>query len=191
MGCKLTLMFRSKHIIIILDRNLKPNTSMSEEPQPPAPAESNGGAPVAARQAALGEEWARVYADQDRPIDNNAELVLRNPVIYLHDVNPHELPEGLQDRWNKLLGFCVVLADIADPEPASWTSQTHGLERVQTLVHGGRISPDFRGSVGDVIRVSSDLLAESVEYLPGRTANYQANLDSAYSYLQKHHTGEA
>lgn len=166
---------------------------MSEEPPISSlPGEATDDTSIAARQTALGQEWSRVYSNPDLPLDNNAELILRNPTVYLHDVDPTQLPEELQNRWHQLLGFCEKLADIADTETASWTGNTHGLERIQTLVYGGRISPDFRGSVGDVIRVSSGLFAESLQHLPGDTAHYQANIDSADSYLGKHRppTGE-
>jgi hypothetical protein len=160
---------------------------MSEEPAtPPADAEATDDSSVAAQQAALGEQWAKVYANPEVPIENRAEMILRNPVVYLHDINPHELPEELQDRWHKLLGFSASLADVAATRTNRWSSAAHGLERVQTLVYAGEINPDFRGAVGDVMRVSSNLFAESTGYLPGNTANYQATLDSADASLQRH-----
>src|ERR1039458_9955438 len=109
---------------------------MSEEPAtPPADAEATDDSSVAARQTALGEQWAKVYSNPEVPIENQAEMILRNPVVYLHDVNPHELPEELQDRWHKLLAFSSTLADVAATRTTSWSSAAHGLERVQTLVY--------------------------------------------------------
>lgn len=158
---------------------------MSEEPITPAPAEATDVASIATRQAVLGEEWARIYSDPNLPINNRAEMVLRNPSVYLNDIDPAKLPEGLQDRWHNLLGFCDGLAAQADTGTASWTPEAHGLEKIQTMVQGGRVDPSHRKNVGFVIRSSSNLFAESVPHIPGNTAYYQANLDSAEDSLQR------
>jgi hypothetical protein len=158
---------------------------MSEEPITPAPEETTDTVSLATRQAVLGEEWARIYGDTNLPVNNRAEMILRNPSVYLNDIDPAQLPVGLQDRWHKLLGFCDSLADQADTETTRWSPSAHGLEKIQTMVQGGRVNPRYRGLVGFVIRDSSSLFAESVFHIPGNTTYYQGNLDSAEDSLQR------
>jgi hypothetical protein len=160
---------------------------MSEQPITPAPAEATDTASIATRQAILGEEWARIYADPNVPINNRAEMILRNPSVYLQDVDPAQLPGELPVQWQRLLGFCDGLAAQADTEPVSWAPHVHGLEKLQTMVQGGRVDPGFRGPVGFVIRSASNLFAESLPHVPGpmNPAYYQANLDSAEASLQR------
>ncbi len=139
---------------------------------------------VAEQQVATAQEWATLYADPGREQGSkSAEIVLRNPLVYLRDVNPQSLPEELQTRWHKLLDFSEALAVAAATRPVEWGADVVGLEKIQGLVRDGDIDPAFRGSVADVMKASSALFADSTQHIPGNTKYYAGNVRGAANWL--------
>ncbi len=151
------------------------------------PQEANNQGTLAERQVALATAWADIYryAPSDIRV-TSAEIVLRNPAVYIENINLPSLPEELQDRWRKLLTFSKSLTAIAATEPISDDAKINGLHDVQQLVFTDRVNPDFRGSVGDLMRASSALFAESTKHIAGDTHYYQGNIEGGEAWLLRH-----
>lgn len=142
---------------------------------------------VADLQTQLGQEWAAIYADPQQELDASAEIILRNPSVYLHSVSPRQLPEELQTRWAETLEFADLLADKAAVKPHQWgtpTNRVSGLEKLQSLVRDSEIKPEYRGSVADIMRNSSALFGESLKHARGDVKYYAGNVMGASSWLQ-------
>ncbi len=137
---------------------------------------------VADRQRVVGEQWATAYAEQPA---GSAEIVLRNPAVYLNDVNTFQLPGEQQEKWGKLSDAADAAVRIAGTVEHTWSSSSTPLERLQSLVRDKEIDPNYRSIVADIMRVSSDLFAESVEIVPGNTNYYAGNVLGAESWLPK------
>jgi hypothetical protein len=115
----------------------------------------------------------------------SAELALRNPQVYMQDSRlVASLPPGLRERWNRLDAFAQGVASRGETRPKEWSEQASGLDKVQSLVESGEMSPSVRGGVGDVIRESSDLFADSVVIYPGNLKYLQGNVLGAASSLE-------
>jgi hypothetical protein len=137
-------------------------------------------------QAELGQEWAAAYTDMSQEVPPaSAELALRNPQVYMQDSRlVASLPPGLRERWNRLDAFAQGVASRGETRPKEWSEQASGLDKVQSLVESGEMSPSVRGGVGDVIRESSDLFADSVVIYPGNLKYLQGNVLGAASSLE-------
>ncbi len=140
-----------------------------------APELANNPAQLGELQRQVGLEWADFYAANIEP-DNGAEIVLRNPAVYLRDVRPIQLPEKLRKEWVGLLEYSDAVAKVASTEDSGFSNDTSGIEKIQSLMNSGRINSDFRGSVGDIMRISSRLFAESIVVVPGNTSYYAGNV---------------
>ena len=136
------------------------------------------------RQAVLGKAWADIYSDPSKPPTSSAEIVLRNPAVFLRDVDKVKLPEDIRGKWKELSAFADSLAQIAATNPVEWGS-VNGLDKLQQLVFTGNVKPDFRRSIGDVMKVSSDLFAESVDVSPGDQRYFAGNVVGAESWLAR------
>jgi hypothetical protein len=141
---------------------------------------------IADMQAMAGDSWAALYADRSAgKLPSSAEIVLRNPSVYVHDVSPRQLPEGLQDRWLAVMEFTDAVVQQAKTVDHEWGREVNSLEKLQSLVFSGEIDPAYRGAVGDVMRASSRLFAESVREVPGNTRYYAGNVIAAASWLSR------
>lgn len=141
---------------------------------------------VATQQVSLAEKWAALYADPSQEKGPaSAEIILRNPSVYLSSINPGDLPESLQDQWAKLLSFSDEAAAFVAAEPVEWGAGTTGLEKIHGLVRDGNVNPLARGAVGAVMRISSALFSESTQHLPGNTQYYAGNVEGAAGWLDR------
>lgn len=140
---------------------------------------------VADIQVTLSQQWAEAYADPAaEAADRSAEIILRNPSIYLTDINPAQLPEDLKDRWSDLLSFTEATVAHAATVEHQWSSNASSLEKLQALVRDGEVDPRFRGTVADVMRNASTLFAESTKQIPGNTRYYAGNVVGAAGWLR-------
>ena len=142
------------------------------------------------KQATLGREWAAIYSDPNRQLVNTAEIVLRNPAVYLRNLDRHNPPEQLRTEWLKISALADVVSTAAAVKSEDW-GNIKGLDRIQNMVFRGAINPDFRGTVGDLMRVSSDLFSRSVklapgsvDYQPGMEEYYQGNVAAAEGWIR-------
>ena len=141
---------------------------------------------VAERQLTLGNEWADLFAEKGNvDLAKSAELTLRNPIVYLQDVSPSQLNEELKQEWSELLAFSESLVSATQVGSAEWSHQTSGLEKLQQLMYAGKINPDYKGAISDVIRKSSKLFSESSKLVPGDTAYYAGNVQGMAGWIQK------
>lgn len=140
---------------------------------------------VADTQANLGQEWAAIYGNPTIEPDKSAEIILRNPSVYLHDVSPNQLPEELQKKWTDSLSYADTIAENASTEQQEWGREVSGFEKLQSLVRDGEIKSTHRGAVADIMRSASALFAESTLHVPGNTKYYAGNLMGAASWLPK------
>jgi hypothetical protein len=143
---------------------------------------------VADMQAALGREWAAEYGNPDNEMNPSAEIILRNPSVYLHEVRPGHLPDDLRKRWEDVLELSDLVAEQAATEQHTWGSATNrvsGLEKIQALVRDGEIKETYRGAVADIMRNSSDVFAESTKYVKGNTQYFAGNVIGAAGWLKK------
>lgn len=158
---------------------------MTNEARSPRYAETLAENPalVAEMQAELGHDWAEHY--RHNPQDRGAEIILRNPAVYLGDVNRNLLPEGLQGGWINLLKFANVTAEVADTKPDGhdWAEGVNGVEKIQWLVNGGFVAPHYANAVEQVIREASDLFDASTREQPGNTKYYAGNVIAAQGWL--------
>lgn len=161
----------------------KPDTVASVKPNPAENVELN--IPYEDKQAKLGKEWAIVYADENKPLVNSAEIVLRNPAVYARDLERHKLPENLNDEWKKLNDFADSLSTVAALKPTEW-GNVNGLDRIQSMIFRGDINPVFRGAVGDIMKASSDLFSRSVKIVPGNTDYFKGNVVAAEAWIKDH-----
>jgi len=140
---------------------------------------------VADTQANLGQEWAAVYGDMNIEADNSAEIILRNPSVYLHDVSPRQLPGELQEKWTDALSYADTIAQHAATQQHKWGRDVGGFEKLQSLVRDGEVKPTHRGAIADIMRSASTLFAESTKHVAGNTKYYAGNLMGAASRLPK------
>lgn len=140
---------------------------------------------IASEQVRLANEWANIYANPDIEPDKGAEIILRNPSIYLDDVERRSLPEDLQLGWQKVEALADQVAESGATEDMEWGIDTTGLGKVQSLVFSGRMNPMLRGSVADIMRISSGLLSESMKHAPGRQSYYAGNVRAASGWLTR------
>lgn len=147
---------------------------------------------IAQRQLISGNEWAELYANdssEDAPM-KSAEIVLRNPCVYLNDISNdfsfNKLSEDLRTRWNSLLVFSDAVVRVAGTEDKEWNESTSGIEKLQGLMYSGSVNPKFRGSIADVMRLSSELFAESSVIIPGNTHYYEGNVRGMESWITRH-----
>lgn len=158
---------------------------MSETFPSQAPEAENSVISVAQKQASLGAQWAAIYSNPAIAVDPNAETILSNPSLYLNGIELNKLPEDLDAKWHSLLDFSEALVAIAGHPDIRW-GDVNGIGKLQSLVASNSIDPAFRGSVGDVIRLSSNLFAESSPYEPGDTRFYANKIHEAEKELSKH-----
>ncbi len=140
---------------------------------------------VGNRQFTVGKEWARIYADPSLPLDNRAEMVLRNPTTYLQDIDLSQLPQDLQNGWRILSDECEQLAETVTTTPTRWGEEVSGLEKILTLVSSNNVNAGARKQVGDIIGAASGLFMQSVTYAPGKTQNYMNNINGAEALLSR------
>jgi len=144
-----------------------------------------------AKQLSLSNRIAEQYLlpDADARLVRNADVVLKNPINYLKGLQKEQLPRGLQEKWHKLLDFSEAVAKISGIDERSFSDGTTGLEKIQTNMNDGNIDPNFRGTISDVLRVSSELFAESYAMLPDNNhAYYMENVEFMDSLLAKQAT---
>jgi hypothetical protein len=91
----------------------------------------------------------------------------------------------LRAEWEKLSVFADSVSSIAAVRPIDW-GNISGLDRIQSMVFRGEIKPDFRGTVGDIMRISSDLFARSVRVAPGNTEYYKGNVAGAEAWIKNY-----
>lgn len=148
---------------------------------------SNDPQQIAEQQRLLGAEWADLYAQgANKHSFNSAEIVLRNPLVYLQGLNPNQLPVDIEERWSNLLDFCEDVIKVAATEDKDWSVGTTGLEKVQSLLVSGSMDKGYRGSVSDIIRISSELFAESTLIIPGNTSYFAGNIRGMSSWIDRH-----
>jgi len=153
-----------------------PKTEISNNPQQ-----------VAEQQLTLGSEWADIFAATGtRDQAKTAEIALRNPAVYLHDVRSGQLPEAIRLKWSKLLELSEAVVKVAGTEDKGWSESTSGIEKLQGLMFAGSIDAKYRGSISDVIRLSSELFAESTAIVPGNTNYYKGNVLGMQSWIRGH-----
>ena len=141
---------------------------------------------VASEQVRLADEWARVYADPDHEPTTSAEIIFRNPSVYLNDVNRSQLPEDLKLGWEKAEKFAEQIVSFGDSKETEWSRYASPIEKVQSLVQSGSMNPMVRGSVADLMRVSAGLFSESTKHIPGNTPYYAGNVRGAAGWLNRH-----
>jgi hypothetical protein len=135
-------------------------------------------------QRRLGAEWADAYAAAEYPL-SGAEIVLRNPSVYLHDVDIKQLPDDLQRRWtgvNHLADGVVSLTTAADQ--SRWSPGTSGVAKLQHLMVAGELGTDSKGATADVLKAASEVFADSARILPGNTKYYAGNVKAMGSWLK-------
>lgn len=137
---------------------------------------------VAERQKQAGEMWAIEYANK---VDASAEIILRNPIVYLNDVNVNLLPMEHQENWSKVLEAAKTAVLLAGTGEVEGYSSASPLEQLQSLVFSNQIDPSYRGTVSDVMRVASNAFSDSVQHIPGNTGYYAGNVIRAESWLPK------
>lgn len=142
--------------------------------------------PYEDRQAILGKEWAEIYSDLNRKLVNTSEIILRNPAVYSRDIDRLNLPEELRDKWRNLSAFADSVSTVAAVKPIDW-GNVKGLDRIQSMVFRGDINPDFRGTIGDIMKASSNLFSESVKLSPGDTDYFKGNVVAAEAWIREHH----
>ncbi|MBA2278860.1 hypothetical protein H0V99_00240 [Candidatus Saccharibacteria bacterium] len=137
---------------------------------------------VASEQLRLADEWARIYGNPtaEGP-DRSAEIILRNPAVYLNDVDMRRLPEHLQSGWKKTLQFAEDIARIGATKDYEWSTSANSLEKVQSMVFCGEMN--LPGSVSDLMREAAGLFAQSTKYDPGNTSYYAGNIRGASGWL--------
>lgn len=141
---------------------------------------------VAQKQVVLASQWAELYEDSNSEQGpSSAEIVLRNPAMYLGDIDPNLLPDELQDKWQKFIEYCDFLAKQATGSSAEQNSNLIGVEKILALVRDGEYNPDYRGDMAEVMRQSSSLFAESVKHIPGNSKYYEGNVQGATSRLER------
>lgn len=160
---------------------------MTNQEQSPRLEITNDPQQVAEQQLLLGNAWADIYANgsagDNRP-DQSAEITLRNPAVYLQDLDRQQLPEDLQEGWKVLLSYGESLASIAATKPVEWSPGVSSLEKIQNLMYSGNIDPDFCSSVADVMRFASGLFAKSTQIVPGNTPYFAGNVQGMESWLR-------
>ena len=160
---------------------------MTNQEQSPRLEITNDPQQVAEQQLALGMAWADIYANgtsRDNRPDQSAEITLRNPAVYLQDLDRQQLPEDLQKGWNVLLSFAGSVATIAATKPVDWSPGVSSLEKIQNLMHSGNIDQDYCGSVADVMRSASELFAKSTQIVPGNTPYFAGNVQGMESWIR-------
>ena len=152
---------------------------------------SNDPKQVAEQQRLLGAEWADLYAtDVDKHSFKNAEIVLRNPLVYLQGLRPNQLPKDLTEKWSNLLNLSETVAVVAATEDKEWSTGVTGIEKIQSLMFSGSIDPAYRGSISDIMRLSSELFAESTMIVPGNTSYFAGNIRGMSSWINTHRANE-
>lgn len=141
---------------------------------------------VADQQVIWAKKWAELYSDPEagKP-PKSAEIILRNPQVYVTELERGHLPKELETKWHQLLDFCDSLATTAANETIDWGENSSGLDKIQNLVFTGRVNADYRASIGDVMRNSSALLAESTKHVPGNTKYMAGNVYSAEGWYSR------
>jgi len=141
---------------------------------------------VAERQLTLGLEWADIFAKTgDINQAKSAEIVLRNPSVYIRDVRPGQLPEYLRSKWADLINLSDDVVKRVATEDKAWDDQTSGIEKLQNLMFTGNIDPRYRVSISDVLRLSSELFAQSSQIEPGNTSYYIGNVQGMQSWISR------
>lgn len=138
---------------------------------------------IAAQQRALGAEWAQLYAAGLSHADR-AEIGLRNPLLYLEDGNPSQLPPDLQVRWTELLELGEAVYGTVATDRTRWASGVTGLARLRSCIANNRIKPELRGAVAHVLQTASELFADSVVIVPGDTAFFAGNIVGMASWIR-------
>ncbi len=142
---------------------------------------------IGERQRILGAEWANLYAKHaDKHSFKNAEIVLRNPIVYLQGLHPDQLPKEIEERWSKLLDFSEDVVSVASSEDKEWSAGTTGIEKLQTLMFSGSVNPEYRGSISDILRLSSELFAESTAIIPGDSKYFAGNVRGMEGWINSH-----
>ncbi|HUD07389.1 MAG TPA: hypothetical protein VMR34_05890 [Candidatus Saccharimonadales bacterium] len=142
---------------------------------------------VARKQSELGIDISKLYANPEMNLpDGVAEIVLRNPAVYLKDVGSGQLQPDLHESWTRLLGFSDHVAQLAATKDSEWASGTSGLDKIQHIVFGGEVKPEFRRTVADIIRQASVLFGASTSTsgAEGNTRYYAGNVWGAMVRLR-------
>lgn len=142
---------------------------------------------IADQQRALGAEWAQLYAAGLSHADR-AEIGLRNPLLYLEDASPSQLPPDLQARWMGLLELGDAAYDTAATDQTRWAPGVTGLARLQSCVANDRIKPEHRSAVAQVLHAASELFADSVVIVPGDTVFFAGNIVGMASWIRASRT---
>lgn len=142
---------------------------------------------VAKQQSILGAESADIFAATGTSeLAKGAAITLRNPSAYLQDVNLEQLPKYLQESWESVLKLSETLVKVSDTENKDWDSGTSDIAKLQSLMSSGSIDTKYKGLMSDVMRLSSDLFADSTAMVPGNTDYYKGNVQGMQSWIRGH-----
>lgn len=135
---------------------------------------------IAELQRTAGTELANLYATSSlySIARNSAEVVLRNPTVYLQDPSHNQLPEELQSGWSNLQDLSAAVVKLAAPEDKGWSADDLGIKRLQSLLYAGNLKSCHR-LIADVMEMASRLFAESIKAVPGNsdyTPYYDGNV---------------
>ena len=157
---------------------------MQKETLNPQTEINNKVAEIAEAQRLLGSAWGEVYFKKQ---PTNAEIALRNPVVYINEGNTSRLPETLKQEWFDLLDYCKVVVDQIDQNKTEWARNTSEIEKIHTLVRDGKVSSTFKGSIADIIIRGSELLAVSVVEVPPKNPDYyKGNTSGMEGWITRH-----
>jgi hypothetical protein len=138
---------------------------------------------VADQQRVLGAEWADLYAAE--PL-TSAEIAMRNPANYLHDVDLYSLPEHLQERWSALVDTADVIVEAAEITKSEWGLGINGIDKLQHRMLEGQLDPSYRERVAQVIRDASTLFADSSVIRRGNTEYYAGNILGMATWIKQY-----
>ncbi|NTW61895.1 hypothetical protein HGB25_00550 [Candidatus Saccharibacteria bacterium] len=162
---------------------LEMHESRGAQPIEPAEAEPRK-VELAEQQVQLADVWAELYSRPDyHGHGKSAEVILRNPSVYLGDIDASQLPQDLQDRWLKFMtqaSECVAISSTIPMQPDDKT----GLNRLKDLVENENVRTEARPDVAKLVVQASRLFADSVQHVPGATDYYQKNVEAAAASLQ-------
>jgi hypothetical protein len=128
--------------------------------------------------------WAELYS---RPNyyghGKSAEVILRNPSVYLSDIDISQLPTDLQNHWLKFMSDANEVVAVSSIVPLQPDNKS-GLDRLKDLVEHEYVRPEARPDIAKLVVQASRLFADSTQHIPGATDYYQKNIEAAAASLQ-------